>query len=332
MDLEIRHLRMVTAIAEAGSISRAAAALGYTQPALTAQLQRIERALGGPLFERGRRGTRPTTLGSIVLNHSTGVLTLYDDLLRDVRQRGPGDTDLDTLRLGSIPGPLTALLMTAARTLFPRADTSLHVADTEEELLDLLAGGRLEFGLGLDYPGYELALPPELDDAVLAVEPIFVLLSAGHSLAGQPEVALADLATEQWLAGEGKDVRMRSLFRAACRRAGFTPRRVQRMNAAVIFPLIGQGHGVALTHALTPARPGVLIRPLAGDPMWARQRLIWPSHGPLAPHAHPLRDALTEAYWAEARRSPVYRDWLDRRTPMPGGPGVRGTAASPHPR
>jgi DNA-binding transcriptional LysR family regulator len=320
MDLEIRHLRVVTAIATAGSISRAAAALGYTQPALTAQLQRIERALGGPLFERGGSGVRPTTLGTIVLNHSTGLLALYDDLLRDVRQRGPDDTDLDTVRLGSIPGPLTGPLMTAVRTLLPHADISLQVADTEEELLDLLVGGRLEFGLGMDYPGYELALPPELGDAVLAVDPIFVALSAGHPLAGRAEVALPDLATEQWLVGEGKDVRMRALFRAASRRAGFTPRQVQRMNASVVFPLISQGHGVALTHALTPARAGVVIRPLAGNPMWVRHRLIWPCRGPLVPHADRLRDALTEAHRVEARRYPVYRDWLDHRTPAPAGP------------
>lgn len=314
MQLDIRHLRVVAAIAEAGSISKAAATLGYTQPALTAQLQRIERALGSPLFTRDGSGTRPTPLGGMVLNHATGILTLYDDLLRDVRRRGPGDTDLDTLRLGSIPGPLTALMMTAAQALLPQAVASLHVPRSEEELLDLLVGGHLEFGLGVDYLGYELTLPPGLDVAVLTVEPVFVLLSARHRLAGETEVALADLAGEQWLAGDGKDLRMRAQFRAACLRAGFTPRRVQRMNADVIFPLIGQGHAVALAHALTPARAGVAVRPLAGDPMWVRQLLIWPARGPLAAHAHPLRDALTEAYWAEARRSPVYRAWLDRRS------------------
>jgi DNA-binding transcriptional LysR family regulator len=304
MDLEIRHLRVVAAIAEAGSISRAAVALGYTQPALTAQLQRIERALGAPLFERDGSGARLTTLGGIVLSHATGILTLYGDLLRDVRQRGPADTALDAVRLGSIPGPLTALMMTAARTLFPRADVALHVADTAEELIDLLAGGRLEFGLGVDYPGFELALPPELGEAELTLEPIFVLLPESHPLAGHDKVPLHALADEQWLAGEGKDVRMRAQFRAACRRAGFTPRRVQRMSGELVFPLIGQGHGVALAHALTPARAGVVVRPLAGDPMWVRQRLIWPARGPLAPHAPRLRDALVAAYLA-SRRAPL---------------------------
>lgn len=59
MNLELRHLRVVCAIAETGSVTKAASTLGLAQPALTAQLQRIERTLGGPLFERDRRGPVP---------------------------------------------------------------------------------------------------------------------------------------------------------------------------------------------------------------------------------------------------------------------------------
>ena len=55
MDLELRHLRIVCAVAEAGSVTKAAASLGLAQPAVTAQLRRIERTLGGQLFERAPR-------------------------------------------------------------------------------------------------------------------------------------------------------------------------------------------------------------------------------------------------------------------------------------
>ena len=74
MDLEIRHLKVVCAIAETGSVTKAAAVLGLAQPALTAQLQRIERILGGPLFERDRRGARPTALGELVLSRARVLL------------------------------------------------------------------------------------------------------------------------------------------------------------------------------------------------------------------------------------------------------------------
>ncbi|WP_454851027.1 helix-turn-helix domain-containing protein [Promicromonospora soli] len=59
----MRHLRMVVAVAESGSVTKAAAALGIAQPALTAQLNRIDRSLGGNVFVRDRFGARPTELG-----------------------------------------------------------------------------------------------------------------------------------------------------------------------------------------------------------------------------------------------------------------------------
>jgi DNA-binding transcriptional LysR family regulator len=62
-ELELRHLRAICAIAEEGSVSKAAGRLGVTQPALTAQLRSIERILGGELFRRSPHGSEPTELG-----------------------------------------------------------------------------------------------------------------------------------------------------------------------------------------------------------------------------------------------------------------------------
>lgn len=56
----MRHLRALCAIADTGSLHRAARTLGVSQPALTTQLRRIENALGAELFSRGRTGCRPT--------------------------------------------------------------------------------------------------------------------------------------------------------------------------------------------------------------------------------------------------------------------------------
>jgi DNA-binding transcriptional LysR family regulator len=172
----------------------------------------------------------------------------------------------------------------------------------------------------VDYPGYELPIPLGLAEAVLAVQPVFVLLRKEHPLADRAEVPLAALADEQWFPGEGKDVRMRAQFHEACRRAGFTPRRVQRMNDNISFPLIGQGHGVSLCHPLAVERDNVVVRPLAGDPMWVRQRLVWPTRGGPVEHAPRLRDVLVTAHRAAADNSPAYRAWLHRQS---GGTSVK---------
>lgn len=313
MDLEIRHLRVVAAIAETGSISRASVVLGHSQPAVTAQLQRIERALGGPLFVRDGSGAKPTALGSMVLSHAQGIVALHDDLLRDVRRRDADESDLTTLRLGATAGPMAAGLVTVTRQLLPDAEVSLHVSDSDEELIELLASARLEIGLSVDYPGYELPVPEELTEAVLVLEPVFVVLSRDHALAAEPEIPLAALAGEHWLPGDGKDIRMRAMFRDACRRAGFAPRRVQRTSASVVFSLISQGHGVSLCRAITVERENVVVRPLAGDPMWVRERLLWSGNGPVADHAPRIRDALVDAYQAQAESMPAYRAWQRSR-------------------
>jgi DNA-binding transcriptional LysR family regulator len=313
MDLEIRHLRVVAAIAETGSISRASVLLGHSQPAVTGQLQRIERALGGPLFARDGSGARPTALGAMVLSHAQGIIALHDDLLRDVRRRDADDADLRTLRLGATAGPMAAGLVTVSRQLLPDTEVSLQVIDSDEELIELLAESRLEVGLSVDYPGYELPVPEQLSEAVLVVEPIFIVMSKDHPLAAEPEVPLAALAGEQWLPGDGKDVRMRTMFRDACRRAGFAPRRVQRTNASVVFSLISQGHGVSLCRAITAERENVVVRPLAGDPMWVRERLLWSGDGPVAEHAPHIRSALVAAYQAQAEAMPAYRSWRRSR-------------------
>ncbi|MFC7587759.1 LysR family transcriptional regulator [Nonomuraea antimicrobica] len=80
MDLELRHLRIVRAVADAGSVSKAASLLGLAQPALTAQLKRIERVLGGALFERDRHGARPTRLGELVLARARVLLPAAKEL------------------------------------------------------------------------------------------------------------------------------------------------------------------------------------------------------------------------------------------------------------
>ena len=103
MNLELRHLKVVCAIAETGSVTKAASQLGLAQPALTAQLQRIERTLGGPLFDRDRRGARPTALGELVLSRARVLLPAMKGLQDEAaRLAGAGADDaLGRYRIGA---------------------------------------------------------------------------------------------------------------------------------------------------------------------------------------------------------------------------------------
>jgi len=86
VELDMRHLRMVVAVAESGSVTKAAAALGIAQPALTAQLNRIDRSLGGNVFVRDRFGARPTELGDLILRHARVLLPAMAALSDDAER------------------------------------------------------------------------------------------------------------------------------------------------------------------------------------------------------------------------------------------------------
>src|SRR3954469_23971871 len=105
MELGLRHLQVVVAVAEAGSISRAAAALRIAQSGLTAQLGRIEREFGAPLFHRRPHGVEPTELGAHVLLGARALIGQFDDLVASARTRAHSGGSASAIRLGGVDSP-----------------------------------------------------------------------------------------------------------------------------------------------------------------------------------------------------------------------------------
>src|SRR5262245_56219186 len=126
MQLEIRHLRMLCAVADAGSISKAAAALGISQPALTAQLRRIEVLVGGDLFARARSGVHPTDLGESVLGAARAVLADMDFLLSLVADRTRRRSHGRAMVVGGFAGAMVPTLAGVLSEEFPELTFSTH--------------------------------------------------------------------------------------------------------------------------------------------------------------------------------------------------------------
>ena len=120
-DLDLNLLRVFVVVAEAGSVSKAATVLGLAQPALTAQLKRIERALGGTLFERDHTGARPTALGELVLTRARVLLPAARQLQEEAaRFANCHDAD-QRYRLGACNSPLLGGLVDRLATAHPAA-------------------------------------------------------------------------------------------------------------------------------------------------------------------------------------------------------------------
>ncbi|TWV46031.1 LysR family transcriptional regulator [Streptomyces misionensis] len=328
MELELRHLKTIRAIAEAGSLTRAATALGLAQPALSAQLRRIERALGGVLFERGRHGVRTTALGELVLERTRIVLPAVSELQREAARFARAQGEGERLRLGGTHGPLLGALVDRLADTAPGTTVTTCASWSERELAEMLTEGRLDFALAGTCGSTPPPDSPRLAWEEIAVDPVFVMLADGHRLARGREVDLAALAGEEWACVPG-DGCFADCFTAACARAGFTPRRMYETDTASCVHLVQVGRAVGLCRATFPPTPGLTIRPLTGTPLMWRHLLGWHPAGQRPDTAAAVLARAREAHAGAAARSDSYARWLAQRRPVPGAAAHPAHATAP---
>ncbi|UED86446.1 LysR family transcriptional regulator [Streptomyces profundus] len=314
MELELRHLRVIRTIAEAGSLNKAAGRLGVAQPALSTQLKRIERALGGPLFHRDRTGARPTPLGELVLARASMLLPAVSDLQDSARRFAFARDQIRTIRVGGTHGPLLGGLVGRLATAYPDVPVGLHTAWSEAEISALATAGRIDIAL----IGVCGESPPPGGDALLwrtvGVDPVFVMLADEHPLASQPELELGQLAGERWVSAPG-DGCFGDCFATACSRAGFSPATFYETDVAACVHLVQLGSAIGLCRATLPPTPGVAVRPLAGVPLRWRHLLGRLPDAPPEPVADDILGHARAVYQEAVLRSAALRGWL------PGHPG-----------
>ncbi|WP_034262200.1 LysR family transcriptional regulator [Actinospica robiniae] len=111
-DLETALLRSFVTAVRAGSISRAATALGHTQPALSQQLRKLESTVGRPLLHRSPSGVTPTRAGEDLLPYAERILSLSEQALTETRRALTGHCGvglLEDLALSQLPQTLADL-------------------------------------------------------------------------------------------------------------------------------------------------------------------------------------------------------------------------------
>ncbi|MEU4445915.1 LysR family transcriptional regulator [Actinosynnema sp. NPDC050801] len=309
MKLELRHLRVVCAIADAGSLSKASSLLGLAQPALTAQLNRIESLLGGKLFERDHKGARPTTLGELVLERARVLLPAFSRLQEDALRLVDDDVPGDRYRVGAVNGPMLGGLVHRLTEAHAGAHVSTQVSWSGRELSAMVAAGRLDYvlvGVCGDAP------PPSehgLTWHVIAVDPVFVLMPEDHPFTLLEEVELGALRDMQWAVVPG-DGCFGDCFVAACSRAGFTPRTMYEVDINSCIELASSGDAVALCQPTFRRTPGLVSMPLAGAPLRWRHLIGWDPEGPAAAFGPQVLRYAAEAYRETAERNPRYTGWL----------------------
>ncbi|RPE35970.1 LysR family transcriptional regulator [Kitasatospora cineracea] len=311
MDLDVRHLRVLCAVADTGSVRKAARRLGMTQPSLTTQLHRIERTIGGRLFTRERTGSRPTALGHWVLSRARPVITEMDALVAAARAEaaGPGRR---RLRIGSVGSRAVAAWLRRIHDRLPETDTTIHIDISAIALLHLVAAEQLDIAFVHESEGFPLQVPAGTERRVLiAREPQFVALAETHPAAGRPVVSLADLAHDTWMVDPTADHEYAALRRVFAG-AGLDPRVVQVRDNATAAELVASGEAVRPCQPTSPPGPGTVLRPVHGDPLAVRLLLTWRPDTVGGPALDGLWGDLRHAYLDLASVNPAYRAWLRR--------------------
>ena len=170
--ISIKQLRYFNAVAQTGHFGAAAEHCAVTQPALSMQIQELEKELGLQLLERGRKGVGLTPGGREIAERAARVLADVNDLMDSARQHAGSFSG--TLRLGAIPSIAPYLLpqlLPLIRTTYPDLDLQLRETQTQK-LLDELADGQLDvvlLALPVEHAGIETA--PLFDDRFLLALP-----------------------------------------------------------------------------------------------------------------------------------------------------------------
>ncbi|MGZ5269240.1 MAG: LysR substrate-binding domain-containing protein [Ramlibacter sp.] len=205
--LKSQQVMLLTALAEHGSLHRAAAAIHTTQPAATGLLRQLEQALGVPLFVRHAKGMTPTACGEVMIRYAQSVVHDFERAREEIAALSAGREGVLHIGsvLGAVPG-LVASALAAYKATYRRIRVSLLV-ESSDILLPALLRGDLDVVVGRLPDGHSGA---GLQVQALQPEPMSVVAGPTHPLLRKARVTVADLLDCTWvLHPEGSPMRHR---------------------------------------------------------------------------------------------------------------------------
>ncbi len=285
MNLEIRHLRLVAAIAETGSVTRAGNCLHLTQSALSHQLRDAEEQLGVPLFERKNRKMTLTPAGERLLQSARTVLAELEGAQKEIQKRGGAGQGLIRLstQCYTVYHWLPERLKLFQRK-FPAVEFQLVVEATDDPFGALLSG-KLDLAIACTpIRNRKIRYTPLFEDEMV------VIVAPGHRLAGKKCAEPEDFAGENVFIYPPKEES--TLLNEILAPAGVWPRRIQEVTLTeAIIEMVKGGLGVAAM-ARWAVAPQLASGAVIGLPLTARgYRRTW--------SVAQLRDQRAPAYLQE---------------------------------
>jgi DNA-binding transcriptional LysR family regulator len=296
MDVSLTGLRVLREIAERGSFSAAATALGYTQSAVSRQVAGLEQAARAQLFQRRRGGVELTPAGRTLLRYAAVILEELDSAERALSGAPPTD---GRVRLGAFASAGAVLLpraLAALRHSHPKLTVTTREAGTPA-LVRAVRAGTLDLALFALAPPFRA---PDVDAPALVLETLsehslLVAVPADHELAAQDSVRLAQLHGQRWItspkAGDETPLGAWPGLDARPRVVHVTRDWLTKLN------LVAAGLGFTTIPALLlPVLPaGVRALPVEDGPAEARRLVLGRRSGAVPPAVDAVTAALRSA-------------------------------------
>jgi DNA-binding transcriptional LysR family regulator len=314
--VEIRQLEYLVAVADHGSFTAAAEALGVAQPSVSQGLRALENELGVALVDRLPRGAAPTAAGEALIHPARAALRDLQAGRSAVEAvRGLEAGTLDLVCLPTLAAEPTARLVGALRSSHPAIAVRISQPESVDDVLDRVRDGRSELAvtdLAGDLSG--------LEAHELTVQAMVVLVPAGTVSGPLSRSALAELPLVSTPVGTSTRRQLEEVYASI----GRTPRVVvETEHRDAVVALVASGAGVAVVPRPAVGRPaevGVDVVELA-RPVRRRVGVVH-RPGPLAPAAQAFLAAAVGGVEPAPRR-PAARRRPSRRPTGPDRPPKR---------
>ena len=322
--IKLRDLHILMAVAQAGSMGKAAEALSVSQPVVSKSVAALEEALGKPLLDRGPHGVVPTLYGRALLESSTAV---FDDLRQAVDNIDHlADPATGELRIGCTePGAIgfVPLVIERIARLHPQATFRVVTADPVALVERELRGRTVDLAIGAMIG----VMDADIEQQLLFTDRHVVMAGPGNRWLRRRDVRLSDLIDERWVLPPPDSFGGRHVG-AAFAAAGLAlpRRRTFTLSIALTQSLLATGHHLGIlpttmARLRRPAAPAVvavafpaIVRPVS---------IVTLAHRTLGPLARLFIDT--------ART--MAGEWIDRIGLEPAPPASRtpGTIAPARP-
>jgi DNA-binding transcriptional LysR family regulator len=260
--VELRQLQQFVVLAETLNFRGAAERLNMTQPPLSVSIRKMEEEFGVKLFTRTTHSVRLTNAGNAVLNDARKALFHAGEVARTARATAVGESG--RLRIGFVGSAKYSFLprqLPAFRKLYPAVALEM-LEETNTTIVESLDADKIDLGIvriPFSWRGPIKYIPVEQDVFVVA-------LPHGHRLAGQTQVALAEVANEPFISYMPNAVPgLQALTMFMFQEVGCLPRVTQEaVQVETVLCLVESGLGIALVPSIVTksASDRLVFRPL----------------------------------------------------------------------